>query len=67
VSLSDKGDKSIVHLAWNTGEMPIGTTVLNPEENSGLCAAQFIIQTKGGLLAPQWDSIEIVFPTHSSS
>ena len=67
VSLGDKGDKSMVKLAWDTGRMPFGTIVLNPDVNSGLCAAQFILQARGGLLAPHWNSIEIGFPTQNNS
>jgi nitrogen fixation/metabolism regulation signal transduction histidine kinase len=62
VSLSDSDDGSKVQLIWDPGEMPKGTIVLDPDTVPGICAAQFILQARGGVLSPQWDSMEIMFP-----
>jgi nitrogen fixation/metabolism regulation signal transduction histidine kinase len=61
VTLNDENGLITLFLAWETGQLPRGTYLIDPQTHPGLLVTSSILASNGGSLQTAQDSLRITF------
>jgi two-component system, LuxR family, sensor kinase FixL len=66
VSFSQTESEQSMHMDWDLGQFPKGSSVLDPGVHLGLSTAGFVLGSNGGSLSARDDGLTLAFPKRNS-